>query len=152
MISAQNKIIQSFLSDVIEDETCKSISLISATDSSELVKFLEKKNLDQLFILPQIDSNLNIQSDLYVVCEDVEFNVSDIGIIKNLLSQKIIIFKSHKDKFITDSDLLKLGFQKEFENKDLIFFAYNLKTYNNKRDWNNSKGWANPENFDKFRW
>ena len=152
MISAQNKIIQSFLSDVIEDETCKSMSLISSADSSELVKFLEKKNLEQLFILPQIDNNLNIQSDLYVVCKDVEFSVSDIGIIKNLLSQKIIIFKSHKDKFITDSDLLKLGFQKEFENKDLIFFAYNLKTYNNKRDWNNSKGWANPENFNKFRW
>ena len=152
MISAQNKIIHSFLSDVIEDETCKSISLISSADSSELVKFLEKKNLEQLFILPQIDNNLNIQSDLYVVCKDVEFSVSDIGIIKNLLSQKIIIFKSHKDKFINDSDLLKLGFQKEFENKDLIFFAYNLKTYNNKREWNNSKGWANPENFDKFRW
>ena len=152
MISAQNKIIQSFLSDVIEDETCRSISLISSADSSELVKFLEKKNLEQLFILPQIDNNLNIQSDLYVVCKDVEFSVSDIGIIKNLLSQKIIIFKSHKDKFINDSDLLKLGFQKEFESKDLIFFAYNLKTYNNKREWNNSKGWANPENFDKFRW
>ena len=152
MISAQNKIIHSFLSDVIEDETCRSVSLISSADSSELVKFLEKKNLEQLFILPQIDNNLNIQSDLYVVCKDVEFSVSDIGIIKNLLSQKIIIFKSHKDKFINDSDLLKLGFQKEFENKDLIFFAYNLKTYNNKREWNNSKGWANPENFDKFRW
>ena len=152
MISAQNKIIHSFLSDVIEDETCRSMSLISSADSSELVKFLEKKNLEQLFILPQIDNNLNIQSDLYVVCKDVEFSVSDIGIIKNLLSQKIIIFKSHKDKFINDSDLLKLGFQKEFENKDLIFFAYNLKTYNNKREWNNSKGWANPENFDKFRW
>ena len=152
MISAQNKIIQSFLSDVIEDETCKSISLISSADSSELVKFLEKKNLEQLFILPQIDNNLNIQSDLYVVCKDVEFSVSDIGIIKNLLSQKIIIFKSYKYKFINDSDLLKLGFQKEFESKDLIFFAYNLKTYNNKREWNNSKGWANPENFDKFRW
>tara|TARA_B100001142_G_scaffold74442_1_gene75154 strand:- start:191 stop:649 length:459 start_codon:yes stop_codon:yes gene_type:complete len=152
VISAQNKIIQSFLSDVIEDETCKSMSLISSADSSELVKFLEKKNLEQLFILPQIDNNLNIQSDLYVVCKDVEFSVSDIGIIKNLLSQKIIIFKSHKYKFINDSDLLKLGFQKEFESKDLIFFAYNLKTYNNKREWNNSKGWANPENFDKFRW
>ena len=152
MISAQNKIIQSFLSDVIEDETCRSISLISSADSSELVKFLEKKNLEQLFILPQIDNNLNIQSDLYVVCKDVEFSVSDIGIIKNLLSQKIIIFKSYKYKFINDSDLLKLGFQKEFESKDLIFFAYNLKTYNNKREWNNSKGWANPENFDKFRW
>ena len=152
MISAQNKIIHSFLSDVIEDETCRSVSLISSANSSELVKFLEKKNLEQLFILPQIDNNLNIQSDLYVVCKDVEFSVSDIGIIKNLLSQKIIIFKSHKDKFINDSDLLKLGFQKEFESKDLIFFAYNLKTYNNKREWNNSKGWANPENFDKFRW
>ena len=152
MISAQNKIIHSFLSDVIEDETCRSISLISSADSSELVNFLEKKNLEQLFILPQIDNNLNIQSDLYVVCKDVEFSVSDIGIIKNLLSQKIIIFKSYKYKFINDSDLLKLGFQKEFESKDLIFFAYNLKTYNNKREWNNSKGWANPENFDKFRW
>ena len=152
MISAQNKIIHSFLSDVIEDETCRSVSLISSANSSELVKFLEKKNLEQLFILPQIDNNLNIQSDLYVVCKDVEFSVSDIGIIKNLLSQKIIIFKSHKYKFINDSDLLKLGFQKEFESKDLIFFAYNLKTYNNKREWNNSKGWANPENFDKFRW
>jgi hypothetical protein len=152
VISAQNKIIHSFLSDVIEDETCKSMSLISSADSSELVKFLEKKNLEQLFILPQIDNNLNIQSDLYVVCKDVEFSVSDIGIIKNLLSQKIIIFKSHKYKFINDSDLLKLGFQKEFESKNLIFFAYNLKTYNNKREWNNSKGWANPENFDKFRW
>ena len=151
MISAQNKIIHSFLSDVIEDETCRSVSLISSANSSELVKFLEKKNLEQLFILPQIDNNLNIQSDLYVVCKDVEFSVSDIGIIKNLLSQKIIIFKSYKYKFIYDSDLLKLGFQKEFESKDLIFFAYNLKTYNNKREWNNSKGWANPEYFDKFR-
>ena len=63
MISAQNKIIQSFLSDVIEDETCKSMSLISSADSSELVKFLEKKNLEQLFILPQIDNNLNIQKE-----------------------------------------------------------------------------------------
>ena len=72
MISAQNKIIHSFLSDVIEDETCKTISLISSADSSELVKFLEKKNLEQLFILPQIDNNLNIQSIKVVGESDVE--------------------------------------------------------------------------------
>ena len=85
---------------------------------------------------------------------DVNLPVSDLGIIKNLLSQKIIVIKSESKEAIDNSELLKLGFNKEFEDKKdgLSFFAYNLKTYNNKRDWNNPKGWANPENFDKFRW
>ena len=85
---------------------------------------------------------------------DVNLSVSDLGIIKNLLSQKIIVIKSESKEAIDNSELLKLGFNKEFEDKKdgLSFFAYNLKTYNNKRDWNNPKGWANPENFDKFRW
>lgn len=154
MITAQNKLIEDFLADVIDGEECNSISLITSQDSSNLVKFLSKKKLDQLYIQPSVDNNLNIQSDLYAVLDDAKFNISDIGIIKNLLSQKIIVYKSNKNKSIDNSDLLKLGFQKEFENKKLglCIFAYNLKTYNNKRDWNNPKGWANPENFDKFRW
>jgi hypothetical protein len=88
------------------------------------------------------------------VLNDVNLPVSDLGIIKNLLSQKIIVIKSESKEAIDNSELLKLGFNKEFEDKKdgLSFFAYNLKTYNNKRDWNNPKGWANPENFDKFRW
>ena len=77
-----------------------------------------------------------------------------MGIIKNLLSQKIVIFNDFKNDIKIDEMMIKLGFQTELrdQNNKLKCYSYNLKTYNNKRTWNNSKGWANPENFDKFRW
>ena len=79
---------------------------------------------------------------------------SNIGIIKNLLSQKIAIFTTFEDDKTTNETMLKLGFQTELfdKNNNVKCFSYNLKTYNNKRTWNNPDGWANPENFDKFRW
>ena len=154
MKKIQEKLIQNFLSDVVEGENCNKVSLITSIDASKLVNYLNKKNLKQVSIQPAIKHGLNIQSDLYIVLNDVNLPVSDLGIIKNLLSQKIIVIKSESKEAIDNSELLKLGFNKEFEDKKdgLSFFAYNLKTYNNKRDWNNPKGWANPENFDKFRW
>ena len=83
----------------------------------------------------------------------IDLSQSQIGTIKNLLSQKIIIFSRPKDG-IKESNMIKLGFQVELEDSSnkLLCFSYNLKTYNNKRSWNNSEGWANPENFDKYRW
>ena len=110
MITAQNKLIEDFLADVVDGEECNSISLITSQDSSNLVKFLSKKKLDQLYIQPFVDNNLSIQSDLYAVLDDAKFNISDIGIVKNLLSQKIIVFISNKNKSIDKSNLLKLGF------------------------------------------
>ena len=85
--------------------------------------------------------------------DDIDLSQSQIGTIKNLLSQKIIIFTRPKDG-IKESNMIKLGFQVELEDSSnkLLCFSYNLKTYNNKRSWNNSEGWANPENFDKYRW
>tara|TARA_B100000965_G_C19174143_1_gene575924 strand:- start:112 stop:570 length:459 start_codon:yes stop_codon:yes gene_type:complete len=152
VINKHNTVIQSFLSDVIASENSKTISLVSQSDCTKLVEFFEGQNIEQLYILPNLDNDLKMPSDLYIVIGDTQYDISDIGIIKNLLSQKIIFINSQQRKFINDDSLLKLGFQKEFDNKDLSFFAYNLNTYNNKRDWNNSKGWANPENFNKYRW
>ena len=92
--------------------------------------------------------------DIFFLLDDIKVSETDLGIIKNLLSQKIVIFTDFGDDKKIDSMMLKLGFQTELRDKNnmLKCFSYNLKTYNNKRAWNNPKGWANPENFDKFRW
>ena len=74
---------------------------------------------------------------------------TQIGFIKNALSQKILIIQKNTND---DQNFAELGFTHDTEITAANIYSYNLKTYNNKRGWNNSEGWANPENFDKFRW
>ena len=150
----KDKIIYSFINNIIEDEKASNINLLTKKDISKLLKRIEKTNIKSLSITPLIDDRANKNCDIYIALDDIENSESDIGIIKNLLSQKIVIFTNfNKDKKINDM-MLKLGFQTELldKNNKLKCFSYNLKTYNNKRSWNNPKGWANPENFNKFRW
>ena len=150
----KDKIIYNFINNIIEDEKASNINLLTKKDISKLLKRIEKTNIKSLSVTPLIDDKVNTNCDLYIALDDIENSESDIGIIKNLLSQKIVIFTNfNKDKG-TDEMMLKLGFQTELLDKSnkLKCFSYNLKTYNNKRSWNNPKGWANPENFDKFRW
>ena len=150
----KDKIIYSFINNIIEDEKASNINLLTKKDISKLLKRIEKTNIKSLSVTPLIDDKVNTNCDLYIALDDIENSESDIGIIKNLLSQKIVIFTNFNKDKRTDEMMLKLGFQTELldiSNK-LKCFSYNLKTYNNKRSWNNPKGWANPENFDKFRW
>ena len=150
----KDKIIYSFINNIIEDEKASNINLLTKKNISKLLKRIEKTNIKSLSITPSIDDKANTNCDIYIALDDMENSESDIGIIKNLLSQKIVIFTNfNKDKRINDM-MLKLGFQTELldKNNKLKCFSYNLKTYNSKRSWNNAKGWANPENFDKFRW
>jgi len=150
----KDKIIYSFINNIIEDEKASNINLLTKKDISKLLKGIEKTNIKSLSITPLIDDKANTNCDLYIALDDIENSESDIGIIKNLLSQKIVIFTNFNKDKRTDEMMLKLGFQTELLDKSnkLKCFSYNLKTYNNKRSWNNPKGWANPENFDKFRW
>ena len=150
----KDKIIYSFINNIIEDEKASNINLLTKKDISKLLKRIEKTNIKSLSITPLIDEKADANCDLYIALDDIENSESDIGIIKNLLSQKIVIFTNFNKDKRTDEMMLKLGFQTELLDKSnkLKCFSYNLKTYNNKRSWNNPKGWANPENFDKFRW
>jgi|TARA_B100001029_G_scaffold68706_1_gene55928 hypothetical protein len=150
----KDKIIYSFINNIIEDEKASNINLLTKKDISKLLKRIEKTNIKSLSVTPLIDDKVNTNCDLYIALDDIENSESDIGIIKNLLSQKIVIFTNFNKDKRTDEMMLKLGFQTELLDKSnkLKCFSYNLKTYNNKRSWNNPKGWANPENFDKFRW
>ena len=150
----KEKIIYSFINNIIEDEKASNINLLTKKDISKLLKRIEKTNIKSLSVTPLIDDKANTNCDLYIALDDIENSESDIGIIKNLLSQKIVIFTNFNKDKRTDEMMLKLGFQTELLDKSnkLKCFSYNLKTYNNKRSWNNPKGWANPENFDKYRW
>jgi len=153
-MTKKEKIIYSFISNIIDDENPENIHLLTSTDVSNLMKRIEKTNSKAISISPEFIDHSNEVYDLYVVLDDVHVDEANIGRVKNLLSQKIVIFNDFNNDKDIDTQMLKLGLQTEFRDKtnNLKCFSYNLKNYNNKRTWNNSKGWANPENFDKFRW
>ena len=145
-------ILNNFILKIVQEENASNVQFVTKENISVLVKLFENTSVSQINISPSID-DIKETSDLFIVLEDIELKDSEIGIIKNLLSQKIMIFTIPEDGVI-ESKMIKLGFQVELEDikNKLLCFSYNLKTYNNKRSWNNSEGWANPENFDKYRW
>jgi hypothetical protein len=153
-MTKKDKILHSYVTNILDDEKPNDVEILTKQDISKLVKRIEKTNIKTLTISPKINEVSLHNCDLYIVLDDILASDTDIGIIKNLLSQKIVIFTDFKQSKKIDEIMLKLGFQTELRNKinNLKCYSYNLKTYNNKRTWNNSKGWANPENFDKFRW
>ena len=153
-MTKKEKILSSFIINIIEDEKPSSINILSEKDLSQLLKRIEKTKIKSLNITPKIYDKSDENFDLYIILDDIKFSEADIGTVKNLLSQKIVVFTDLKNDKNTDEIMLKLGFNEELRDKTnkLKCFSYNLKTYNNKRTWNNPTGWANPENFDKFRW
>lgn len=150
----KEKILYSYLSNIIEDENPNTIFVNTTRDISKLVKRIEKLNIQSLQIGPDIEQISNENFDLFIILDDIQTSEPYIGMIKNLISHKIAIFTNFKNDNLINETMLKLGFETELldKNNGLKCFSYNLKTYNNKRTWNNPKGWANPENFDKFRW
>jgi hypothetical protein len=150
----ENKFIFKFIYGVLIDELCESAQLITNHDLSKLAKSLENTHVKNINISPSLVDIPQSDDDIFIVLDDVNLSPTDIGKIKNLLSQKILICTKSEKSIETQEMMTKLGFQLEFNNKEeeKMCFSYNLKTYNNKRSWNNSEGWANPENFDKYRW
>jgi len=150
----KDKIQNNFLLDILKNENCLSAQFVTSKDVSKLIKKIEEADLNSINIAPNIGEMVECTDDIFIVLEDVPLSESDVGTIKNLLSQKIIIFTPFDDGRNIDSSMTRLGFVLEINDakNNLKCFSYNLKTYNNKRSWNNAEGWANPENFDKFRW
>ncbi len=153
-MTKKEKILFSYIANIIDDERPSDVFIESSQDISKLLKRIEKLNIETLTIAPNIENIPSESFDLFIVLDDVKVTEANIGTIKNLISQKIVIFTGFENDGKTDKTMIKLGLQTELRDKTnkLKCFSYNLKTYNNKRDWNNPKGWANPENFDKFRW
>ena len=141
-----------FLLEVIHNEKVASVLAITTKDLSSFAK-LSEDSLKSLSIinLTHLDSNKVESCDLCIIFDDMPISKTQIGIVKNILAQKILILKSKKDDK-EHQNFLELGFTQDVEVTQSRVYSYNLKTYNNKRGWNNPDGWANPENFEKFRW
>ena len=148
----REEILNNFILDRLQGEKPLNVQFVTKKNISSLVKLIENTTVQQLNISPSVEGIFEA-SELFITLDDIDLAESDIGTIKNLLSQKIMIFSIPKDG-VKESNMVKLGFQVELEDSKnkLLCFSYNLKTYNNKRTWNNAEGWANPENFDKYRW
>ena len=144
--------LNNFLLEVIQNEEVSSVLAITKKDLSSLSRHCEE-SLHSLSImnLAHLDSNNAESSDLCIIFDDMPISKTQVSIVKNILAQKILIFKATKDDSEHQS-FLELGFTHDIEITQARVYSYNLKTYNNKRGWNNPEGWANPENFEKFRW
>ena len=139
-----------FLLEIIHREEIKTVLAITQKDLSAFAEVCED-SLDSLSILnlEHLDNNAGEPNDLCIIFDDIAISKTQIGFIKNALSQKILIIqKSTHD----DQNFAELGFTHDPVITAAKIYSYNLKTYNNKRGWNNSEGWANPENFEKYRW
>lgn len=136
-----------YIQSIVIDERLSDIAIITSVNISRLVENISG-NFNSLNVYNKINDFCG-SAEIYFIFPDVNFTFEEIGLVKNALTQKLIIFSFEKN---IEEDLLKLGLIKEFTDQDLCCHSYNLKTYNIKRDWNNPKGWANPENFDKYRW
>ena len=131
-MTKKEKILSSFIVNIIEDEKPSSLNMLTEKDLSQLLKRIEKTKIKSLNITPKIYDKSDENFDLYIILDDIKFSEADIGTVKNLLSQKIVVFTDLKNDKNTDEIMLKLGFNKELRDKTnkLKCFSYNLKTYN----------------------
>ena len=142
--------LNNFLHEIINREEIKTVLAITQKDLSSFAEICED-SLDSLSILSleHLDNNAAEPNDLCIIFEDMPISKTQIGLIKNVLAQKILIIQKNTD---LDQNFIELGFTHNADIAAAKIYSYNLKTYNNKRGWNNAEGWANPENFEKYRW
>ena len=96
-MTKKDKILHSYISNILDDEKPKDIEILTKKDISRLLKRIDKSDTKTLTISPKINQVSVQNCDLYIVLDDIHTTETDIGIIKNLLSQKIVIFTDFKE-------------------------------------------------------
>ena len=87
----REKILNQFILNTLNNEECKNLQIVTKQDISKLIKKFEDHNIVHLSIDPDFEY-IKDPVDLFIVLDDIDLSQSQIGTIKNLLSQKIIIF------------------------------------------------------------
>ena len=92
----REEILNQFIVDTLSNEDSKNLQIVTKQDISNLVKKFEDSGISHLSIDPDFEY-IKDPVDLFIVLDDIDLSQSQIGTIKNLLSQKIIIFSRPKD-------------------------------------------------------
>ena len=92
----REEILNNFILDRLQEEKPLNIQFVTKKNISSLVKLIENTSVEQLNISPSVEGIFEA-SELFITLDDIDLAESDIGTIKNLLSQKIMIFSIPKD-------------------------------------------------------
>ena len=102
-----------YIQSIVIDEKLSEIAIITSANISKLVDNISG-NFDSLNVYNRINDFCG-SAEIYFIFPDVNFTFEEIGLVKNALSQKLIIFSFGN----INEDLSKLGLIKEFSEKDL---------------------------------
>ena len=129
-MTKKEKILFSYIANIIDDERPSDVFIETSQDISKLLKRIEKLNIETLSIAPSIENITSESFDLFIVLDDVKVTEANIGTIKNLISQKIVIFSDFENDGKTDKTMIKLGLQTELRDKtnELKCFSCILET------------------------
>ena len=129
-MTKKEKILFSYIANIIYDERPSDVFIETSQDISKLLKRIEKLNIETLSIAPSIENITSESFDLFIVLDDVKVTEANIGTIKNLISQKIVIFSDFENDGKTDKTMIKLGLQTELRDKtnELKCFSCILET------------------------
>ncbi len=78
-----------------------------------------------------------------------------LGQLRNMGAVRIALLVGDSAPDWHFRDFIGLGFKRLYHYEAPIastLYAYDIATYNHRRDWNNPHNWANPEMWDKARW
>ena len=89
-MTKKEKILHSYITNIIEDENPKKIFILTSQDVSKLIKRIEKLSVNELSIGPDIEKLSDENFDLFIILDDIHASESNIGTIKNLLSLSLI--------------------------------------------------------------
>ena len=113
-----------FLLEIIHREEIKTVLAITQKDLSAFAEVCED-SLESLSILnlEHLDNNAGEPNDLCIVFDDIPISKTQIGFIKNALSQKILIIQKNTHD---DQNFAELGFTHDTEITAANIFSYNL--------------------------
>ena len=104
MKSFLNSKLIKYIRSIVIDEKLSEIAIITSTNISKLVDNLSG-NFNSLNVYNKINDFCGT-AEIYFIFPDTKFTFEEIGLIKNALSQKLIIFSFDKN---TNEHLLKLS-------------------------------------------
>lgn len=77
-----------------------------------------------------------------------------LGQLRNMGATRIAVLMTDAGPW-QFADFIGMGFTRLYHYStpvNAVLYAYDIATYNHRREWNNPKDWANPEMWDKARW
>ncbi len=77
-----------------------------------------------------------------------------LGQLRNMGATRIAVLMTDEGPW-QFADFIGMGFTRLYHYSspvNAVLYAYDIATYNHRREWNNPDYWANPEMWDKARW